>query len=81
MQTRECVSTSKDQTRCVSEWMKWPGSRVFMSLCVCLRVRPWEEMTAGGTQGVPASSRERPERSWGLGGVSRGESCWCLCVS
>lgn len=51
-----------------------------MSLCVCLRVRPWEEMTVGGTQGVPASSRERPERSWGLAGALEVKAAG-VCVS
>lgn len=43
--TSECVSTSKDQG--------WKTD-----VCVCLQVRPWEELAIGETRGVPLAARE-----------------------
>lgn len=60
----------------------WSGQRamcVYVCLFVCLRRRPQEELTVGGSRGLLTWSREQPQRLWGLL-VSRGET-WCLCNS
>lgn len=70
---------------CMGLWAHWLESDSGLerpSVCgasswsTCRRVSEHVSMSVC-VRGVPSSSRERPERSWGLG-VSRGESWWCF---